>query len=100
MRFSSVDADTENHCVRRVILGEVALKVAGLECAPTRKVLRIKVEHHPLAFEISEAHLLAFVACKIKCRRRGSYCRQFIDCANTAATDHGRKDEHEKKCIL
>src|SRR5829696_1847143 len=83
-----------------IVLREVALKVTGFKRAAAGEVLRVEVEHHPLAFVVGETHLLAFVVDEIKSRRRRSHSRNFVDCAGTIAGQHRYDREHQNKSIL
>jgi hypothetical protein len=95
-----VNADSENHGIRCFILGQVTLEIASFNRAALREVFRIEIKHHPLAFEVFEVDLLAFVCGELKSRRCCSYCRHVVYCTNAVASPHRNDCKREKKSIL
>src|SRR5580700_2909063 len=87
VRLLILHAHAENHGVLRLILGQVALEIVGFDRAPGGHILRIKIEHHPLALEIMQADGLSFLRIQCKVRRRRPYGRRFVSAAQIRAYD-------------
>jgi hypothetical protein len=76
MTFDGVEADAEDDSVGRIIFGDVALEVVGLDGTAGGLVLGVEVEDDPLAFVVGEADGLIFLRGQGKVGRHGSslYC--------------------------
>src|SRR5271168_870383 len=70
MRIHVVHADAHDHRILRRVFIDVALEIVSLDRAARSKVLGIEVKHHPLALELIQRHLRAFLAGQTESRRR------------------------------
>ncbi len=66
VRFGRVHTHSENHGIHGRVLRQISLEVMRLESAARSKVLRIEIEHDPLAAIILEAGLITFIGGELK----------------------------------
>ena len=69
-------ADANDYGVLLLVLRQVALEVVGFHRAPARKILRVEIEHHPLALEIVQANRLGLLRIQreVRCGTSDGWC--------------------------
>ena len=61
MRMHTVHADAYDHRILVCVFIDVALEIVSFDRAARGEVLRIEVQHNPLARELIKRHLRAFL---------------------------------------
>src|SRR5882762_3906052 len=95
VRLLVLHADAKDHGILRVILSQVPLKIVGFDCASGGHILRIEIEHHPLALEIMQADGLSLLRIQCEIGSGRSHSRRFVSAPQVRADDGNQCRRHQ-----